>query len=67
MPVYLTDRPVLTRRQRRMLDYITNFREQHGYCVTVREIMAEFGIRVLSACPQRCFCTRDCKTHGMHS
>jgi SOS-response transcriptional repressor LexA len=45
MTVYLINRPVLTRRQRRMLDYITTFREQHGYCVTVREIMAEFGIR----------------------
>ena len=45
MTLYLTDRPALTTKQRRMLDYITTFREQHGYCVTVREIMAEFGIR----------------------
>ena len=45
MTLYLTDRPALTAKQRRMLDYITTFREQHGYCVTVREIMAEFGIR----------------------
>ena len=45
MTLYFTDRPALTTKQRRMLDYITTFRERNGYCVTVREIAAEFGIR----------------------
>jgi repressor LexA len=45
MTIDLIDRPALTKRQRSMLDYIASFREQRGYCVTVREIMAEFGIR----------------------
>jgi repressor LexA len=45
MTIDLIDRPALTQRQRSMLDYIASFREQRGYCVTVREIMAEFNIR----------------------
>jgi repressor LexA len=46
MTLYLTDRPALT-SQVNAACWTTSrtFREQHGYCVTVREIMAEFGIR----------------------
>lgn len=38
------DRPRLTNKQQRIFEHILMFRESHGYCTTVREIMAEFGI-----------------------
>jgi repressor LexA len=45
MTLYLTDRPALTDQATPHVGLHHDFREQHGYCVTVREIMAEFGIR----------------------
>jgi repressor LexA len=38
-----TERPPLTKRQRQVLDAITRFHEQHGYCTSVRELMRQFG------------------------
>ena len=40
----VTDRQPLTKRQQKIFDYVMVFREQHGYCVSVREIMQKFGI-----------------------
>lgn len=38
------ERPVLTERQRRILDFVVDFRDRRGYCCTIRELCAEFGI-----------------------
>lgn len=38
-----TERPLLTKRQRQVLDALTKFHEQHGYCTTVRELCDQFG------------------------
>lgn len=38
------ERQPLTARQQRIFDYVWLFREQNGYCVSVRDIMQQFGI-----------------------
>jgi repressor LexA len=43
MTMTAKERPPLTKRQRQVLDEITRFVEQHGYCTSVRELMRKFG------------------------
>jgi repressor LexA len=33
----------LTARQREVLDFITDFATRHGYCASIREVMAAIG------------------------
>lgn len=35
--------PPLTKRQREILDEVTRFQSEHGYCTSVRELMRKFG------------------------
>ena len=44
MTATATDRPrPLTKRQRQILDEVTRFQTEHGYCTSVRELMRKFG------------------------
>jgi SOS-response transcriptional repressor LexA len=44
MTATATDRPrPLTKRQRQILDEVTRFQSEHGYCTSVRELMRKFG------------------------
>lgn len=38
-----TERPALTKRQRQVLDEVSKFIDQHGYCTTVQELCDVFG------------------------
>lgn len=38
------ERQPLTARQQRIFEYVWLFRKQNGYCVSVRDIMQQFGI-----------------------
>lgn len=40
-----TEPPPITDRQREVLDFVRTFRDQKGYCCTIREIMDAFGIK----------------------
>ena len=40
-----TEPPPITDRQREVLNFVRDFREQKGYCCTVRDIMRAFGIK----------------------
>lgn len=40
----MAERQPLTARQQKIFEFVWLFREQHGYCVSVREIMQKFGI-----------------------
>jgi repressor LexA len=35
--------PPLTKRQREVLDFITDFATRNGYCASVRDVMAAIG------------------------
>lgn len=44
MTTTATDRPKpLTKRQRQILDEVTRFQRELGYCTSVRELMRKFG------------------------
>lgn len=38
------ERPALTTKQKRIFDYVQEFRSERGYCCTIRELCAQFGI-----------------------
>lgn len=44
MTATATERRPMTDRQREVYDFVTGFREQRGYCCTVREVMHHFGM-----------------------
>lgn len=41
----ITEPLPITDRQREVLNFVRDFREQKGYCCTVRDIMRAFGIK----------------------
>ena len=47
-----TEPQPITDRQRKVLDFVRDFRDKRGYCCTVREIMRAFGM----ASPQGVMC-----------
>ena len=38
-----TTRPAMTERQSEVLTFITEFADTHGYCCSIREVMAAIG------------------------
>ena len=38
----LLERPALTDKQRRILEWVRRFRDERGYCCTIRELCREF-------------------------
>ena len=43
MPKTSTDKVALTKTQQRVFDYIRDFRDERGFCVSFREIGERFG------------------------
>lgn len=40
----IAERQPLTKRQQKIFEFVGLFREKHGYCASVRDIMQQFGI-----------------------